>query len=406
MSTRDFPALGFDPAPGDLDGVTDLASKYRAVSKDLTEADDALRQIVRKQGIWQGEASDAFARRIGPLPQYLEGAARSMGEAAGALEAWAQQLGDLQKRAADLEARAEAAAKAAEAARANPDLALANRTFPDQQSLQIAQKLLDNAGQQLQSAIDGCQNIQDAAKQLQQEHTEAAGRVAEALRKAKELAPDEPGLLDKLSDAAGGALVDLTNTIADSADDAWDFVQDHAELLSKLSDVVGDIGNGLGVISDVVPDPAGMVVGAVAAGLGVAALEGHLTAKAAGADVATETLTFDALGAVTSIAGVVPGVSDSAAKMITAGGYTLLAEQLSGEVAAGAKGKKFEGPIGDYKAYWIPRSEGQAVAVASSLVVGPAPWAVVAVENAADVGVQADNRPERRRERAEDEVWN
>jgi chromosome segregation ATPase len=204
MSTRDFPALGFDPAPGDLDGVTDLAGKYRTVSKDLTEADDSLRQIVRKQGIWQGEASEAFARRIGPLPQYLEGAARSMGEAADALEKWSHDLGDLQKRAADLEARAEAAAKAAEQARANPDLALANRTFPDQQSLQLAQRLLDNAGQQLQSAIDGCQNIQDAAKQLQQEHTEAAARVAEALRKAKELAPDEPDLLDQLTDAGGG----------------------------------------------------------------------------------------------------------------------------------------------------------------------------------------------------------
>ena len=40
MSARDFPALGFDPAPVDLDGITDLAGKYRAVSDDLAEADD------------------------------------------------------------------------------------------------------------------------------------------------------------------------------------------------------------------------------------------------------------------------------------------------------------------------------------------------------------------------------
>jgi phage shock protein A len=403
VSAREFPALGFDPAPGELDGITDLAAKYRAVSTDLTEADDSLRQIVRKQGIWQGEASEAFARRIGPLPQYLEGAARSMGEAADALEGWSRDLGDLQKRATDLEARAEAAAKAAEEARANPDLALANRTFPDQQSLQIAQRLLDNAGQKLQAAIDGCQNIQDAAKRLQQEHTEAASRVAQALRKAKELAPDEPDVLDKLTDAVGGALSDLGNTLADGMDQAWDFVQDHAELISKVSDVVGDLGNGIGIMSDWIPDPAGEVIGGVATALGLGALSGHALAKAAGADVATETLAFDGLGAITSFVGMAPGVPTWALKL---GTYGLPAEQLAGEAVAGATGKSFEGPWGDFTNYWVPKNASQLAVAGSSLVAGPGPWAVVALGNAVDAGVQADNAPGRARRRAEDEVWN
>jgi len=397
MSTRDFPALGFDPAPGDLDGVTDLAGKYRAVSKDLTEADDALRQIVRKQGIWQGEASEAFARRIGPLPQYLEGAARSMGDAGSALEAWSRDLGELQKRAADLEARAEAAARAAEEARANPDFALANRTFPDQPSLQIAQRLLDNAGRQLQTAIDGCQNIQDAAKQLQQEHTEAAGRVAELLRKAKELAPDEPDVLDKLTDAVGGALGDLTNTLADGAEEAWNFVQDHAELLSKLSDVTGDVGNALGLVGEFLPPPANEVVGAVATGLGVTALEGHVMAKAAGADVAPETLFFDAAGTVTSFVGsFLPPGGEAAMKAV---GFGAVGAQFQADVGARMIGKHIEGPIGDLVSYWLPKDAGQAAAA----FVSPAG---VAYWNATQAGMQADNAPDRRRERAEDEVWN
>ncbi|MEV7093742.1 putative T7SS-secreted protein [Amycolatopsis sp. NPDC051045] len=400
MSARDFPALGFDPAPGDLDGITDLAGKYRAVSDDLTEADDSLREIVRKQGIWQGEASEAFARRIGPLPEYLDDAAKSMSRAADALEQWAQSLGDLQKRAADLEARAAAAAQAAEQARANPDLALANRTFPDQQSLQIAQRLLDNAGQQLQTAVDGCQNIQDAAEQLQQEHTDAAGRVAEQLRKAKELAPDEPDLLDKLADAVGGAFADLSNTLADGVDEAWNFVQDHAEVLSKVSDVVGDIGNGLGVLSDVLPPPAGELTSLVATTFGLGALGGHAVAKAAGADVAPETLIFDAAGAVTSLAGINPMMPDSVLKVAT---YGALAGQLGGEAA---QGDDFESPWDDFKNYWVPKDMGQAAAVVGTLVAGPGPWAVVAVTNAADAGMQADNAPDRRRARAEDEVWN
>ncbi|MGW3993067.1 putative T7SS-secreted protein [Amycolatopsis sp. NPDC004772] len=400
MSARDFPALGFDPAPGDLDGSADLAGKYRAVADDLTEADDSLRRIVRKQGVWQGEASEAFARRVGPLPEYLDGAAKSMSRAADALEGWAQTLGDLQKRAADLEARAEAAARAAEQTRANPDLALANRTFPDQQSLQIAQRLLDNAGQQLRTAIDGCQNVQDAAKQLQQEHQDAAARVAELLRKAKELAPDEPDLLDKLGDAVGGALVDLSNTLADGFDEAWNFVQDHAELISKLSDVVGDIGNGLGVMSDVLPPPADVVASGVATGLGLAALSGHGLAKTAGADVSTETLIFDVAGAVTSLVGAADVLPDAAIKVAT---YGFLANQGIGEIAGR---KDFESPWDDFQNYWVPKDMGQAAVVAGTIVLGPAPWAAVAVGNAVDAGMQADNAPERRRQRAEDEVWN
>jgi hypothetical protein len=400
MSARDFPALGFDPAPGDLEGVTDLAGKYRAVSRELGEANVSLRQIVTKQGVWQGEASEAFARRIGPLPEYLDGAAKSMAQAADALETWCHDLGELQKRAADLEARAQAAAEAAEQARANPDLALANRTFPDQPSLQIAQRLLDNAGQQLQDAIDGCQNVQDAAKQLQQEHTDAAGRVAELLRKAKELAPDEPDLLDKLGDAVGGALVDLSNALSDSVDQAWDFVQDHAELIAKVSDVMGDIGNGLGFLSDVIPDPAGEVVGALATGLGLGALSGHAMAKVAGADVAPETLMFDALGAGTSLLGLVPGAPEAAIKAST---YSLVHEQLVGEALSGGR---LEGPFGDFKSYWMPKDGTEWAAVATSVFTGPAPWAAMAIGNAAEAGMKADNAPENRRERAEDEVWN
>ncbi len=398
----DFPALGFDPAPGDLAGVTDLAGKYRAVSRDLGEADDALRRIVTRKGIWEGAASEAFARRLGPLPGYLAGAAKSMGQAADALEGWSRDLGELQRKAKDLEQRAEAAARAAEEARANPDFALADRTFTDPESLRLAQSLLDNAGQRLQEAIEGCTNIQEAAKRLLEQHTETAHRAAELLRQAREFAPDEPDLLDKVVDGVGGALVDLANTAADLADGAWDFVQDHAELLSKTSDVLGDMGNGLGMLSDLMPPPADLVASAVATGLGETALAGHVTAAAAGADVAPETLFFDAAGLVTSAAGFIPGVPDAAVKV---GTYGLLADQLGGEAAGWATGRKFEGPVGDFRQYWVPKDVSQEVMVGASLVGGFSLWGAVAMENAMKAGSEADDAPERRRERAEDEAW-
>lgn len=402
MTTSQYPALGFDPAPGDTAGIGDLAEKYRVVGQDLEEANTCLRQIVTKQGIWTGEASEAFARRLGPLPEYLDGAARSMTQAAGALDSWTHDLGEMQRRAQELEQRAKAAAQAAEQARNNPDFALANRTFTDQQSLQIAQNLLDNAGRALEEAVNGCVEIQEAAKKLLEQHTEVANRVADLLRKAKELAPDEPSVLDDIVGAVTGAVTDLVNLSADMLDAAWDFVQDHAEVFSKVSDVLGDIGTAIGVLGDLpLPPPVDQIVGAVSAGFGLAALGGHLTAKAAGADVAPETLAFDSLGAVASIVGMIPGVPGTPIKVL---GYGLLAEQVVGEAIGG---DSFESPIDDFLNYWVPKDAGQAAMVAGSIFTAGVPfhWAAVAVTNAAEAGVAADNAPARQRERKEDKTW-
>ncbi|ANN14926.1 hypothetical protein SD37_04150 [Amycolatopsis orientalis] len=406
MTGNQYPALGFDPAPGDVGGVGDLAGKYRAVSRDLGEANTCLHQIVAKQGIWTGEASEAFARRLGPLPEYLDGAARSMAQAADALEGWAHDLGEMQRQAVDLERQAKAAAQAAEQARTNPDFALANQTFTDQRSLQLAQTLLDNAGRQLQAAIDGCTAVQDAAKSLLDQHTSAAARVADLLRKAKELAPDEPDLLDDVVNAVTGVVTDLVNASADAVDAAWDFVQDHAELLSKMSDVMGDIGNLLGVASDLLPSPVGEVTSVVAAGFGVAALGGHSVAKAAGADVAPETLTFDGVGALTSLVGVIPGVSDTAVKVATfAGlaGYGALGVQIGMDTAGEIQGRKFEGPIDDFKNYWRPKDGAQWAMAGSSIIFGGTPLAAVAMGNAVVQGAEEDRK--NAQERAEDKAW-
>jgi len=402
VSPNSYPSLGFDPAPGDLGQVAELADKYRVVGKDLAEANTSLRQIVEKKGVWTGQASDAFARRVGPLPEYLDAAARSMTMASGALDGWQRDLGELQRQAMELEARARKAAEVAERARNNPDFGLANRTFADQESLRLAQSLLDNAGRQLQEAIDGCTNLQDAAKKLFDQHTELAERVAELLGKAKELAPDEPGILGQMVDAFTGAVTDFANNVQDVMDDAWDFVQDHAELLSKVSDVVGDIGNVVGVVSDFLPPPAGEIAGAISAGLSLSALSGHVVAKAAGADVAPETLLFDTAGAASSIIGLIPGVPTTAVKVL---GYGLITEQVGFEITGMATGKEFEGPIGDFKNYWVPKNGTQWAVAGSSIFVGPAPLAAMAFGNAAEAGNAADNAPERQRERKEDKAW-
>jgi hypothetical protein len=76
---------------------------------------------------------------------------------------------------------------------------------------------------------------------------------------------------------------------------------------------------------------------------------------------------------------------------------------MAGEVAGD---KNFASPWDDFKNYWVPKNAGQAAVVAGTLVTGPAPWAVVAVGNSVEAGMQADDAPQRARARAEDEVWN
>jgi hypothetical protein len=253
----------------------------------------------------------------------------------------------------------------------------------------------------LQDAIDGCTNIQDAAKKLLDQHTEAAGRVADLLRKAKELAPDEPGLLDDVVNAVKSVVTDLVNTAADVVDAAWDFVQDHAELLSKMSDVMGDIGNLIGIASDFMPPPAGEIASIVATGFGVAALGGHSVAMAAGADVTPETLLFDVVGAGTSLVGLIPGVPDTAIKGVGYGALMLQTEaDAVGELTGGYK---FEGPIDDFKNYWIPKDGAQWAMTGSSVIFGPAPWAAVAMGNAIEQGAEADRQNAQKR--AEDKAW-
>lgn len=55
--------------------------------------------------------------------------------------------------------------------------------------------------------------------------------------------------------------------------------------------------------------------------------------------------------------------------------------------------------------YTVPGDSGRWAALGASVVTGPAPWAAMALGNAAEAGARADAAPGRRREHAEDEVW-
>lgn len=52
----------------------------------------------------------------------------------------------------------------------------------------------------LDAARDALNTLIEEAKRLKHQHDEAAEKTAEAVRRAAEEAPDEPGLLDRIGD--------------------------------------------------------------------------------------------------------------------------------------------------------------------------------------------------------------
>lgn len=202
--TRGFDALGFDPAPGELGRVDASAERYERVSDRLAFARDAISSIVDQAGIWEGEAGEAFVRRVDDLPEYLDAAMRSMSRAAVALADWHAELSELRRRAWELELQAR------EARDAELDVVFA------------------------------------AAERLRRQHDESARRVAGLLEKARDLAPDDLGLSGGCLEAAGDTFGTVGMEFAEARGDAErvvaDVIDDSANVIANASDVLRDVG--------------------------------------------------------------------------------------------------------------------------------------------------------------------
>ncbi|WP_432099608.1 hypothetical protein [Streptomyces sp. WAC 04229] len=130
------------------------------------------------------------------------------------------------------------------------------------------------------------------------------------------IAPNEPGVLDKIGDTLvdiGRALGELDDIVAEAVSaavaDAVKWLGEHAYTIAALGDVLATVSAALGAVSlvmlglSVFFPPlalASVAVGAVAGGFSVGALALHGTARAVGGDdvVSNRTLAQDALGAL------------------------------------------------------------------------------------------------------------
>lgn len=278
-----YPALGFDPAPGSIGAITDLADGLGTIAEQLGEAHTDLTRIGKSDGVWRGDAATAFAETVEDLPEYLDKAHGSFTDAASALRGWAEDVESMQRKAVDFEEDAARALADLKSAQANPDLGLAGQSFQQGPALQQAQAALDRAEAAVTTAREKLEQIREDAADLLKQHMLEGAKVAKALNKAREAAPDAPlidigGLLDSIGDAL--------SSIADT--------------LAQIGDVLSALGNVLGVLALATSWIPGVnaVTAAAAAGVSALAAGTKMLAKAGGADVSWGSIAMDGVGAI------------------------------------------------------------------------------------------------------------
>ncbi len=229
MARREFPALGFDPAPGDVGAVSAAAGGAGAAGRTFGDASASVSRL--NSSGWAGEAAEAFRGQLKDLPRDLDLAARSFQTAARALSEYGGGLQVRQRRAGELEFRAEELRRRQAAAVAEVNR-IAGRTAPEG-SAQLAELRSQHAA--ARSRADGVggelgQVVADA-RRLHGEHEAAAGAAARAIRDVADAPYAEPGWLSRAWDSVKG----------------W--IAENADVLASISTVLKGVSAVLGVLA-------------------------------------------------------------------------------------------------------------------------------------------------------------
>ncbi|WP_457032476.1 hypothetical protein [Kitasatospora sp. P5_F3] len=396
MFERDFPALGFDPAPGDPGRIDALVLQLTTSAKYLEDAHATLTRAVSGDAGWQGDAASGFTAKIQPLPRQLEIARQSFDRAARELDRWGADLAGLKSKAHAYEDSAQAAKARLKRAKDNPDLDLVNVLFTDGDQLADAERRLAAAAREVDSAEDELADLRRQAAELSALHEDLSEKCAAALRAAAEQAPDGPGLLARL----GESIEQVAMLQIKAGQEVVKFVQDHANSIAAVGDVLSTISAVTGVVGLALDGTAvGAIVGVpleVVSGVtGLGALGLHGVAKAGGADVSWATLGEDALGGLTF------GIGRAGAMAAREG------EAAGKIVTAIARGDGVGGAVGDFMdvksllgsdetlSYFVPQNDRQVAQVGIGMVGGPITSPLLishAFENSWKAGVEKDRQ--------------
>lgn len=254
-----FPALGFDPAPGDPGELARLGRDTARAAGEVQELAQVLRALSALGADWCGLSATAFAEQVGDLPRQLGRAHDAFGEVARQVGHWSDSLEALQAEARAAERDAAEALARLRAARAHasslglpPTGAGAGALVDHLADGQAAARAVDAAEAALAAARAQGERVRERAR-------DGTQRVERAVREAAQVAPPEPGFFARVSDSLIAGVERLN-------EGARTFVEKHKEAIAAVVDAVS-----------VVAFAAGFVPGvgwAVLLGAGVAVLLG------------------------------------------------------------------------------------------------------------------------------------
>lgn len=239
-----FPALGFDPCPGDPEALDAIARQCRRTAAGLRTDVDALRRTP-DAALWQGEAARAFAGYVSALPRDLARAATSYEVVARALLAHSSELrlGAAHARRTEAEAAAvdrliRVAVQQRESAAGDP----------------VAVGVAERRAAALREEHAA---LRRRAERLAADLRRSAEQAARLVRAASDAPYHQPGLLHRLLDGAG----------------RW--VDHHVDGLTQLSGVLKTVSAIAGLLSLIpvlapVCGPIAVVAAVVALGIDAA----------------------------------------------------------------------------------------------------------------------------------------
>ncbi|MEU6733933.1 putative T7SS-secreted protein [Streptomyces physcomitrii] len=280
MTRPPLPSIGRDPTPGDVQETKQLARRIDALATDFGTTVSELTGI--SAGDWKGKTARSFSDHVDEdLTPLFKKAHKSFDKAARALKKWAHELQDFQDETDRLEAAAKKAYEAEAEEKAEDGKGGKGKKGADPDG---------KAGGAKPSGEDGLdvQGCMDWLHDLDERYAAAAKRIAAELDKAGDIAPDEPGLFDKIGNAFKSAA---------------DWVKDHADLIKLVGDLLSDLSGILGFLAIITMpfEPLGLIFGAAALVTTGLALGAHGLAMAAGADVSWATMGLDAVGLLPGI---------------------------------------------------------------------------------------------------------
>ncbi|OLR91651.1 hypothetical protein [Actinokineospora bangkokensis] len=185
MSRPGFPALGFDPTPGDPGTVQavllSMASAQQAIATTLPRLEEAAK--VTDDADWGGSAAEEFSDHGDDLPMGLGKGGEAIGKAVEALSAWARVMVPNQTRADELEKRAKDLKKQVKAA--SEAVRDAAGAIPRDTSNPHYGARYDDFLSATKAAADldaRLAKVVDDAKRLQAKHLREANAAADAIR--------------------------------------------------------------------------------------------------------------------------------------------------------------------------------------------------------------------------------